>query len=174
MKRLIAIILSLYMSTFSFGQNTDIKSMVDSLQYLKADTLDCKADLYWRIIAKGKMAIPFLIDKLHDTTSTSVAYRCKKTKLNVAEVAYFALREIAFFPAFDITHIQFDVIKNGCWSFFDYFFNNANKKSYQTLVRQWYDANKTKFKPEKISKEKQTMYQKQFSIDVYLTWGRQN
>ena len=145
--------------------------MVDSLQFLKADTLDCKADMFWRIIAKKEKAIPFLINKLSDTTETNISHHCKTTKLNVGEVAYFALQQIAFFPAFVITHIQFDVIYgNGCWSFFDYFFNNANKGQYQGLVRKWYNTNKTKFKKHKISKKKQTNCQKQFNINTYLMW----
>ena len=55
--------------------------MVDSLKYLKADTLDCKADLFWRIVAKGEKVIPFLINKLTDTTPTNVRFRCKNDRL---------------------------------------------------------------------------------------------
>lgn len=157
--------------TVSFGQSSVIKSMVDSLQYLKVDTLDCNASLYWRLVAKGDKAIPFLIDKLNDTTLTKLSNSCKATKLNVGEVSYFALQQIAFFPAFVITHIQFDVIySNDCWSFFDYFFNNGNKRQYQDLVRKWYDSNKEKFKAQKISKKKMTECQKKYHIDKYLMW----
>jgi hypothetical protein len=169
MKKFIATFFLLQILTVSSGQNTDVKILVDSLQYLKADTLDCNATLYWKIISEGEKAIPFLIDKLTDTTQTNVSHSCKVTKLNVGEVAYFALQQIAFFPAFAITHIQFDVIYgNGCWSFFDYLFDNANRKDYQNLVRQWYETNKTKFHTQKISKKKQTACQKKFHIDSYL------
>ncbi len=171
MKRLIATTFFLHSLTLSYGQNIDIKSMVDSLQYSKADTLDCGATLYWRIISQSDKAIPFLIDKLSDTTLTNISYKCKLTKLNVSEVAYFALQQIASFPAFVITHIQFHVYNdNNCWSFFDYFFNNANKKNYQELVLQWYSKNKTKFKAKKISRKNLTDCQKQFNIDKYLKW----
>ena len=95
MKRLVATIFLLYNVSRSFGQVADIKSMVDSLQFLKATSLDCEADLFWRIIAKSDKAIPFLINKLNDTTETNISYKCKATKLNVGEVAYFALQEIA-------------------------------------------------------------------------------
>src|SRR6185312_8553969 len=169
MKKFIATFFLLHILTFSFGQNKDVKLMVDSLQYLKADTLDCRATLYWEIISQGEKAIPFLINQLNDTTLTNISHSCKTTKLNVGEVAYFALQQIAFFPAFVITHIQFDVIySNGCWSFFDYFFDNKNKRDYQNLVRQWYGNNKAKFKVQKISQKKLTACQKQFHIDKYL------
>lgn len=173
MKQIIATILLFHFLTVSFGQSQtpDIKSMVDSLQYLKVDTLDCNASLYWRIVAQGGKAIPFLIDKLDDTTLTKISNNCKAIKLNVGEVAYFALQQIAFFPAFVITHIQFDFSDNkGCWSFFDYFFNNANKRHYQDLVRKWYDDNKEKFKARKISKKRMTECQKIYHIDKYLMW----
>jgi hypothetical protein len=171
MKKIIATLCFIHFLTLSFGQNSDIKILVDSLQYLKVDSLDCKATIYWKIVAHGDKAIPFLIGKLNDTTLTSISHKCKVTKLNVGEVAYFALQQIAFFPAFVITHIQFDVIYgNGCWSFFDYFFNNANKKHYQDLVRTWYSDNKTKYKEQKISKKQMTECQKKYHIEKYLMW----
>jgi hypothetical protein len=149
--------------------------MVDSLQYLKADTLDCKAELYWRIISKGDRAIPFLINKLTDTTQTAVKFHCKKTTLNVGEIAQFALTQIADFPAFLVTQLQFDVIViddtgEGCWSFYDFLFINSNKLRYQTDVKNWYDKQKSKYKAEKISKKEQTGCQKRYGIDTYYRW----
>lgn len=152
--------------------------MVDSLQFLKSDTLDCSADLYWRIIAKGDKAIPFLIDKLIDTTKTSVKYHCKKTTLNVGEIAQFALTQIADFPAFLITKMQFDAIiiddtHEGCWSFYDFLFINSNKPRYQINVRDWYDKEKSKYRKQKIPSLKQTVCQKQYGIDTYYLWTDQ-
>jgi len=170
MKKLFTTIVVFHITFLLYAQNQDIKAMVDSLQYLKADTLDCSADLYWRIIAKGDKAIPFLIDKLTDTTQTSIRYHCKATPLNVAEVAQFALTEIAFFPAFSITHIQFDVIVNGCWNFYDFFFRNTNKPFYQDSVKRWYAREASKYKHEKILKEKQSPCQKIFGITTYYKW----
>jgi len=175
MKRLIATIFFLHCLTISFGQKTNLKSMVDSLQYLKADTLNCTADLFWRIISKGDKAIPFLIDKLTDTTQTRIKFHCKKTNLNVGEVAQFALTEIASFPAFLVTKLQFDYIiidenGEGCWSFYDFLFINSNKPRYQKDVRNWYEKQRSKYKAEKISKKKQTECQKQYGIDTYYRW----
>ena len=76
----------------------------------------------------------------------------------------------SLFPAFAITHVQFDLIENGCGTFFDYLFNNENKKDYQDLAWKWYVTNKTKFKAQKISKKNQTACQKKFGIDSYLMW----
>ena len=175
MKKLIVTFTFLQCLTISFGQNTDIKKMVDSLQYLQVDTLDCDADLYWRIISRGDKAIPILIDKLTDTTQTKIRYHCKKTTLNVGEVAQFALTQIADFPAFLVTKIQFDVIiidetGEGCWSFYDFLFINANKLRYQKDVKTWYDEEKLKYKVEKISKDKRTVCQKRYEIDTFFRW----
>ncbi|MBP6720978.1 MAG: hypothetical protein KA239_01555 [Bacteroidia bacterium] len=113
---------------------------------MKAENLDCSADIYWRIIQRGQASIPLLIESLTDTTMTPVYDPCKKGNLNVGEIAYFALAELAEFPAYAVTQIQFDVIdKNGCWSFFDFLFENHNKKEYQKKVMEFYASNKFVF-----------------------------
>jgi hypothetical protein len=155
---------------FSFGQTRDLKAMVDSLKYLRADKLDCTADIYWRIIGQEDKVIPFLIEKLSDTTSTNISFHCKSSKLNVAEVSYFALQQIASFPAHVITHIQFDVITDNCWSFFDYFFNNQNKAAYQKMVRDWYTKNHSKFKKKKLAKEDRTDCHLAYKVESYYKW----
>ena len=176
MKKIISATLLLFSVSYSYGQKIDIKAMVDSLQFIKTDTFNCNADIYWRIVAQGQKAIPFLIDKLTDTTQTNIKYHCKKTNLNVGEVAHFALIEIANFPAFLVTHIQFDVIiidektGQGCWSFYDFLFINSNKLRYQKSVKEWYDKERTKYKVENISKTKQTECQKQYGIHTFYQW----
>ncbi len=171
MKRIsIAAFLLLHI-TLSFGQTENILSMVDSLKYLKADTLDYKADLYWRIVAQGDKAIPFLIDRLTDTLPTNIKLHCKQAKLNVAEVAQFALTEIGYFPAFAITNIQFDVIDNeGCWSFNTFFFMNVNKNRYRDSVRAWYSRERLKYKAVKIPRSKRNECQIKYGIDTYYQW----
>jgi hypothetical protein len=165
------IIFLLHFSSISFGQNTVIKSMIDSLQYINANSLDCSADLYWRIISNGENSIPFLIDKLTDTSSTNIISVCKKTKLNVAEVSYEALTEIGEFPMYLMTHIQFDYFENnGCWSFYTYFYNDRNKKEFKNLVSNWYLKEKNKYKSKRISKNKLSECQKKYGITKFYKW----
>lgn len=117
-------------------------SLISLLPKMKAESLDCNADIYWRIISRGQSSIPLLIESLTDTTLTNVYNHCKKGRLNVAEVSYFALEELAEFPAFLVTQIQYDVYdENGCWSFFDDFFDNSTKKSYQKKIMEFYNSN---------------------------------
>jgi hypothetical protein len=148
-------------------------SMVDSLRFIKSDTFDCQAGIYWRIIQKGKEAIPFLIEKLTDTTPTNIRYHCKKTPLNVGEVAHFALLEIASFPAFLVTRIQFDLIDvnedgSSCWNFYEFLFMNKNKARYQKSMRDWYEREKTKYKLIRIAKR--TQCQIRYGIRSYYDW----
>jgi len=175
MKKTFAAALFLFFTAISSGQTTNLQSMVDSLRYLSTDTLDCKAGLYWRIIAKGDKAIPFLIEKLTDTTPTNIRFHCKKTRLNTGEVALFALEEIASFPAFLVTKMQFDLVtidetEQGCWNFYDFIFINANKPRYQKSVREWYSQERLRYKAEKIPAKKQSACQKKYGIDTYYRW----
>ncbi len=120
-------------------------SLISALGNMKTDTLDCSADAYWKIIKSGKEYIPLLIEGLTDTTKTNIYNYCKKDKLNIGEVCYFALEEIAEFPAFVVTLIEFDVISDGCWCFYDYLYNNHNKPEYQKMVKSFYSNNKYQF-----------------------------
>ncbi|MCE3282840.1 MAG: hypothetical protein K0Q66_1577, partial [Chitinophagaceae bacterium] len=130
------------------------------------------AYLYLRIIANRYKSSPLLIEKLNDTNSTNIKSPCKTTRLNVAEVSYAALDEISSLPIFLITRIQFDVIHNECWNFYDYFYNNKNKKEFQRMVRDWYSKEKNNYKPKTISKKKQTDCQRKYKITKYWDWKR--
>jgi hypothetical protein len=124
-------------------------SLIRELANMRTDTLDCSADTYWRIVAKGKSYIPKLIESLTDTTTTNINHCCKTGKLNIGELSYFALEEIGEFPAFVVTQIQYDYIevKNGCpcWVFYEYLFDNLNKKEYQDKVKSFYTKSQFEF-----------------------------
>lgn len=170
MKKLLVVIAILPTAILLRAQNHNVKAMVDSLQYLKADTLDCSADLYWRIVAEGYKAIPLLADKLIDTTQTGIRFHCKAKPLNVGEVAYFALEEIADFPALLVTNIQFDLIKDGCWNFYGFLFINVNKPGLKESIKRWYTKEISKYKLESIPKGEQSACQKRFGIIARYKW----
>ena len=124
-------------------------SLIAELANMQTDTLDCSANVYWQIVGKGKSYIPKLIESLTDTTPTNIYHRCKNEKLNIGELSYFALEEIGDFPAFVVTQIQFDEIelKDGwyCWCFYDYLFDNRNKKEYQDKVKSFYEKSQFEY-----------------------------
>ena len=153
--------------TGAYAQKVNISEMVDSLHYIKGDTLDCNADIYWRIIAQGDKAIPFLIQKLDDTTNTNIHFICKNGTLNVAEIAYKALDEIVILPmAVIVPHIQFDHFDgDGCWSFYKYFYINNNKAAFKKNMNEWYSPNR--FRIKKISKVNMTDCRLKYKIFNY-------
>ncbi len=139
----------------STAKQTQQDSLVSLLATMRSGSLNCEADIYWKIVRRGKPSIPLLIESLTDTTMTNVYHNCKQGKLTVGELSYFALAEIADFPAFLVTHIQFDTFdEKGCWSFYGYLFNNRNKNEYQKMVRNFYNTNKyiyTKYKKQDLT-----------------------
>jgi len=172
-KTIIAPVILTFLSITTSAQ-VDIKKMVDSLQYLKTDSLDCSAGIYWRIVAQKEKAVPFLIDKLTDLTPTNLKDRCKVTPLNVSEVAYYALTEIADFPIFLVTHMQFDHLdEKGCSGFHQwYFFSDsiAHKQAFQDNVRSWWAGNFNKYRWTAIRKKDLSFCQLSAGITGYYKW----
>lgn len=151
--------------------NKQKDSLIALLPTMKADTFDCTADIYWKIIQRGETSIPSLIESLTDTRMTNIYDNCKHGKLTVGEVSYFALQEITEFPAFLVTHIQFDLVVNNCWNFYDYFFDNKNKQEYQKMVRDFYNTHKNKkYVFVRYDEQKLNKCQRLYKIEGKLKW----
>lgn len=146
-------------------------SLITALSEMKAEKLDCSAEAYWKIIQQGEKMIPLLLECLTDTRATTIYNNCKKGKLNVGEVSYFALEELAEFPAFLITQTQYDLIENDCWNFYTYLFNDKNKSEYQRKARNFYNAyRKTNYHFTKYTSEELTACRKLYKIEGKLLW----
>lgn len=78
------------------------------------------------------------------------------------------MEEIAEFPAFVVTHMQFDFISDGCWSFYDYLYDNKNKPDYQKEIRAFYQKNTYKY--EKFKKSELTKCYKNYGITGKYKW----
>jgi hypothetical protein len=158
------------------GSQTGLSAQKDSLIYnlmeMKAGKLDCSAEAYWKIIQQGEKMIPLLLECLTVTRPTTIYNDCKKGKLNVGEVCYFALEELADFPAFLITQTQYDLIENDCWNFYTYLFNDKNKNEYQRKARNFYTSNrKINYQYKKFSKKEMTPCRKLYKIEGRLVWN---
>lgn len=146
-------------------------SLAGLLRNMKAEKLDCNATAYWEIIREGEKTIPLLLECLTDTRPTGIFNACKNGKLNVGEVCYFALEELADFPAFLVTQTQYDLIENDCWNFYTYLFNDKNKSEYQKKARNFYFANRnTNYQFTKYKKEEMTTCRKVFKIEGRLSF----
>lgn len=146
-------------------------SLTTALTEMKAEKLDCSAEAYWKIIQQGEKMIPVLLECLTDTRPTTIYNDCKKGKLNVGEVSYFALEELADFPAFLVTQTQYDLVENDCWNFYTYLFNDNNKNEYQRKARNFYNAyRKTNYHFSKYTNEELTACRKLYKIEGKLLW----
>lgn len=145
-------------------------SLITLLQTMPVNSLNCNATAYWQIIKRGKASIPLLINNLTNTRMTNIYDSCKQDRLNVGKLCCFALQEIVSFPAFAVTQIQFDVIDNGCWNFYDYLFNNNNKREYQQVVLNFYKNNHFVFT--RFGKEDLDDCHQQYQITGKYKWVR--
>ena len=126
-------------STQIVGQTSKIKIQVDSLQHLNQQPLACNP-IYWRVVATGKDAIPFLIEKLDDTTYIQTSLTCKATNVKLGDICFEALTEIFNIPLFYVTHQQFDFIdqygcQQGVFTYLD-----SNQKSYTFSCSHFYNS----------------------------------
>lgn len=141
-------------------------SLISQLASKEITSLDSNNSVYWKLIKRGEQSIPLLIESLCDTTLTSIYDKCKGGYLTIGDVSYFALEEIAEFPAFLVTKIQFCTIVDGCWSFYDYLFLQENKLEFQKMVRDFYNSNDYKFK--KFKKDEMNPARTKFNITEKL------
>jgi hypothetical protein len=140
----------------TFAQ-TDNKKLVDSLKfvmdmpYMCRDTVpteisvDCGDKIFWRVVKQKQDIVPFIIDKLSDTTQTEASVPNFGGQYTVADIAYNALKEIIKdIPTFELLGVKFD--KNGCGycSYWTHLRKDIKyRKKFQTNVRNWYDKNKS-------------------------------
>jgi hypothetical protein len=136
---------------------TDQKKLVDSLKlvadipYICRDSIfsemsnGCGDKIFWRTVSQKQNIIPFLIDKLSDTTKTNAIVPKFGGQYTVADVAFVALQEIIKdIPTFKLLGTKFD--KNGC-GYCAYWFhlrkNITNRRKFQANVLRWYNYNKS-------------------------------
>jgi hypothetical protein len=122
----------------NFHKSND--SLISLLSNDKFISLDSTNTVYWEIIKRGEQYIPLLIESLVDTTQTKIFSSIKKSYLTIGEVSYFALEEIAEFPAYLVAENFSENIDLTCGysNILNYVFVNENKVKYQFLLRRFY------------------------------------
>lgn len=112
----------------------------DSLIY----HIGCGDRYFWQAVKGKKEIIPFLIDKMDDTTMTEAPVPYFGGRYTVADVAYSALQEIIRdIPTFDLLKIQFDTSGCGYCAYWYYLrMDIHNRKKFKVAFMQWYDTNK--------------------------------
>jgi hypothetical protein len=146
MKNLVTILIILTCcSTLVVGQTNNVIQKIDSLRYLKEQPFTCNS-VYWRVVVTGKEAIPFLIEKLDDTTHTQILLTCKKSNVKFGDICYQALTEILNIPLFYVTQQQFDFIDQyGCQQGVLTYLDN-NRQKFKSQILDYYNKYKTELK----------------------------
>lgn len=152
MKRLI--ILLFFFPCLAFAQ-MDTKKLVDSLKFVtdmpyichtplhSELSVGCGDRIFWQTVMQKQDAIPFLIDKLSDTTATEVSVPNFGGQYTVADIAYTALEEIIKdIPTFELLGVKFDEKGCGYCSYWYHLRKLKNRKKFQKNVRDWYEKNK--------------------------------
>jgi hypothetical protein len=114
----------------------------DSLIY----NIGCGDRFFWEAVKGKREIIPFLIEKLADTTQTTASVPYYGGQYAVADVAYTALQEIVDgVPTFELLGMEFDAHGCGYCSYWIYLRNDIqNRNRFKAAVRSWYDENRTK------------------------------
>lgn len=128
----------------------DIK--IDNLRYINAMPYipELSGDsLFWVVVKEKKAIVPYLINKLSDTTKTAATVPNFGGYYTVSDIAYKAINEII--P--DIPTLELAEDSNnpeprdgysGYWNYTRRSY--TNRLNFQSNVRQWYNKNKSNLK----------------------------
>lgn len=140
------LLLSVICSQIGCSQNVSLQKKIQQLEQVKTMPYlpELSGDsLYWTVVKEKLNIVPFLIEKLNDTTMTVATVPNFGGNYTVADIVYQAMSEIIK----DIPTLEF-VIKSdnpagGYWYYWDYVRGGyANRLTFQTKVKVWFEQNK--------------------------------
>lgn len=138
----------------SFAQESKIDSLkfVDDMPYICRDVIEngdsfnpgCGSKIYWDVVMLKKAALPLLLEKIDDSTSTEVSVPYFGYTYTVADIAYVAICEIIHgIPTFDLLPVNFDTNGCGYCSYWQHLNTDyQNRKDFQKALQYWCDSNK--------------------------------
>jgi hypothetical protein len=145
------ILLTLFIPATGFAQDI-IKQRVDSLQYVQnmpylcggGYISGCASQIYWDVIVLKEAAIPYLIDKLDDSTTTYASVSLLGIYYTTADVAYWALQEIIHgIPTLQLMGLKTDATSCNFCMYWDYLRKDyRNRLKFRKAVHRWYKKNK--------------------------------
>ena len=144
----------IFLPLLTFAQTDNLK-LVDSLKYVTDMPYMCESEMpydagcgsriFWKIVQQKEAVIPFLIEKMADTTTTEAYVPNFGGQHTVGDIAYHALGEIiAEIPTFKLLGVKFDTRGCGYCAYWNYLRSNIeNRIKFQAAVREWYRKNKS-------------------------------
>ena len=91
------------------------------------------------IVSYDTVAIPYLINKLNDTTLTEIYNSCSKNNFKIGDIAFLLINDIEQIPYSTVTNTQWCLVGQ-CGKLPDYFFNylELNRLEFQLKYRKYY------------------------------------
>jgi len=143
---LLLLILCIIISSISRGQSkTAFKKDFYRVKIVPTNYLDSAGEYftkdasYTKIMRLDTLAIPYLIEKLSDTTLTTISYHCDNTKLRRGDIALFLINDIETIPVNDVMQAQYGSL-GSCSIFPDGFFKTFrdNRTRFQEQYKKYY------------------------------------
>jgi hypothetical protein len=102
--------------------------------------IGCGDRYFWQVVQGKQEIIPYLIDKLADTTITYAPVPYFGGHYTVADVAYRVLQEIIKdIPTFALLGVEFDTTGCGYCAYWNYLRANfRNRVKFKKAVSKWY------------------------------------
>ncbi len=120
---------------------------------------------YHEILSLDTLAIPYLLDKIGDTTETSIRIPCSTHNLKIGDVTFVLLSDIIPIPMHLVTGSQWDVIDCDTFMLGTWDYLHDSRKRFQNELFEFFKSKKGKlwirlFKA-KISKDEANRIQKE-------------
>lgn len=148
MKSILTLQLLLFTS-FGFCQTNAVEKLRDisNMPYIcrtNIGDLGCGQADFWRIVEFKLDAIPHLIEKIDDTTSTSALVPNYGGYYTVGDIAFNAIEEIIVdIPTFELLGIAFDSSDCGYCSYWKHLRSNIeNRTLFKSHLEDWFTRNK--------------------------------
>jgi len=129
------------------AQDKDLEDMVQNLKNVREMPYipELSGDSIFWVVVKQKIAIvPYLIDKLDDTTKINVFVPNFGGYYTMADVAYIAITEIIpSIPTDQFIKVKKSYKNKGFWFYWKYTRKSLeNRKKFKHRVQKWYQLNK--------------------------------
>jgi hypothetical protein len=147
MKRLMFFFIAAALATGCSAQKSSFKNRIDNLKYVEDMPYFSSLSgdsIFWQVTADRKI-IPWLIERVADTTQTNARVRYFGGTYTIGDACYFALIELM--P--DLRDVQLikadqkEIDKKGAGVYWEYVRSSVeNRQNFQKQIASWYELNR--------------------------------
>lgn len=110
-------------------------------------TVGCGDSIFWTAIKQSDKIIPYLIDRLNDTTLTKTSVPNFGGNYTIADISLYALQILVWnIPVLELAEDSNNSeLRNGFWGYWNYTRRSyENRLKFKSRVSNWYENNKNK------------------------------